>query len=34
VRQGRRGSKDCDVQTGIIQCNTVRYECNISDVES
>jgi hypothetical protein len=24
VRQGRRGSKDCDVQTGIIQFDVVR----------
>ncbi len=24
VRQGRRGGKDCDVQTGIIQCDVVR----------
>ena len=24
VRQGRRGGKDCDVQTGIIQFDVVR----------
>jgi hypothetical protein len=24
VRQGRRGGKDCDVQTGIIQFDAVR----------
>jgi hypothetical protein len=29
ARQGRKEGKDCDVQTGIIQFEVVRNECDI-----